>query len=135
FIPLVFMSGIAGSLFYEQALSICISLFMSLLLAFLMIPVLIRLFNFDLAQDLKITKIEKWHHQFLEFSLRRKWLILFVFLLFILGGFLTFLKLEKLSFPEISREGVEFNIDWNQNITFEENEKRCKNLIEVISHY
>ena len=39
FIPLIFLSGVAGTLFYDQAIAIAIALFSSLLVSTLVIPV------------------------------------------------------------------------------------------------
>src|SRR5699024_593911 len=75
FVPLVFMGGIAGVLFYEQALSITISLLMSLLIAFLIIPVLIELFGFDFIKHRDQDFLERFHHRLLDFALRQKWII------------------------------------------------------------
>ncbi|MFA7358093.1 MAG: efflux RND transporter permease subunit, partial [Bacteroidales bacterium] len=44
FIPLVFLSGISGALFYDQAMAVTIALFASLLVAVLVIPVYFQLF-------------------------------------------------------------------------------------------
>ena len=39
FVPLIFLSGIAGALFYDQAMGVTIALFASLFVAVLVIPV------------------------------------------------------------------------------------------------
>src|SRR5690606_21131856 len=44
FVPLVFLSGISGSLFYDQAVSVAAILFVSLMVAFVLLPLLYRLF-------------------------------------------------------------------------------------------
>lgn len=44
FIPLIFLSGITGALFYDQAIAISIGLFVSLLVSILLLPVLYKLF-------------------------------------------------------------------------------------------
>jgi len=45
FLPLIFLSGIGGALFYDQALSISIALGVSLLVAYILLPTLVRLFG------------------------------------------------------------------------------------------
>src|SRR5690606_9053687 len=44
FLPLIFLSGISGALFYDQAMAITIGLFVSLLVSITLLPVLYRLF-------------------------------------------------------------------------------------------
>ena len=39
FVPLIFLSGTAGALFYDQAMAVTIALFASLLVAVLVLPV------------------------------------------------------------------------------------------------
>jgi len=41
FIPLIFLSGITGALFYDQAMAVSIGLFSSLLVSIFFIPVLL----------------------------------------------------------------------------------------------
>lgn len=135
FVPLLFMSGIVGSLFYEQALSIAISIFMSLLIAYLVIPVLIQLFGFDFALSKSSNWLEKYHHNLLHFSLRKPLIILLFFGVLITAAIFLIPKLEKTSFPDISREGIEWTIDWNQNITLAENQRRSFELMDHLDHY
>ncbi|GAO30658.1 efflux RND transporter permease subunit [Geofilum rubicundum] len=45
FIPLIFLSGISGALFYDQALSVAIGLVSSLIVSITLIPVLYHLFS------------------------------------------------------------------------------------------
>src|SRR5690606_26156109 len=44
FVPLIFISGIAGALFYDQALAVAIGLFVSLAVAITILPVYYKLF-------------------------------------------------------------------------------------------
>ena len=54
FLPLLFLSGITGALFYDQALAVAIGLFSSLLVSILLIPVIYK------QLKNKNFKIEKW---------------------------------------------------------------------------
>lgn len=45
FIPLVFLSGVSGALFYDQAMAISIGLFISFFVSITLLPVLYRLFH------------------------------------------------------------------------------------------
>lgn len=132
FVPLLFMSGIVGALFYEQAISIAISLLMSLLIAFLIIPVLIELLGFDFALKMELDFLERSHHRMLDFALKRRWVVFLCFGAILAAAILLITPMKKEAFPPVSREGVEFHLDWNQNITLEENEARCRALIEEV---
>lgn len=53
FVPLVFLNGLSGSLFYDQAVSVSIILATSLLVAFILLPLLYRLFFQKVTRPIK----------------------------------------------------------------------------------
>lgn len=54
FLPLIFLSGTAGALFYDQAMAVTIALFASLLVAVLVLPVYFYLMYKSFRHTLKI---------------------------------------------------------------------------------
>lgn len=59
FLPLIFLSGIAGALFYDQAMSIAIALTASLLVAYVLLPTLLRLMGEKQIKSPPSTKHKK----------------------------------------------------------------------------
>ncbi len=133
FIPLLFMSGVVGELFYEQAISITICLTMSLVIAYIIIPVLTELLGIDLSLKNELHFLERYHHRLLDFSFRWKGLVVLGYGAILVAGILMIGPMKKEAFPPISRDGLEFFIDWNQNITLEENVIRAEELIREVS--
>lgn len=135
FLPLIFMSGIAGALFFDQAIAVSLSLGTSLLCSYTIVPILYQIFH--LKQHIynpRVTfiarKAEESYDWFFDkvFRYKKKFIVLFI----ILGLLLIplFILIEKKGMPEISHTELEAKIDWNEPITVQENEKRISNLIK-----
>src|SRR5690606_541733 len=60
FIPLIFISGISGALFYDQALAVTIGLFVSLAVAVTILPVYYRLFYLKRSQTKDNSRFFNW---------------------------------------------------------------------------
>ncbi|MDE6451637.1 MAG: efflux RND transporter permease subunit, partial [Odoribacter sp.] len=59
FIPLIFLSGIAGALFYDQAMAVAIGLFVSLFVSISIVPVIFHLM-FNHVTNRQILRINHW---------------------------------------------------------------------------
>ncbi|MFC0185615.1 Multidrug efflux pump subunit AcrB [Pseudarcicella hirudinis] len=137
FLPLIFMSGIAGALFIDQALAVSISLGISLLCSYTFVPILYRVFYFKQYEFKPYTtflgkKTEQLYDCFFDivFNYKKSF-----FIFFIIIGILAiplFLTIKKQGMPVVSHNELETKIDWNEPITVEENEKRLKELRKVI---
>lgn len=141
FLPLVFISGVAGALFLDQALSVSLALGISLLSSFTLIPVLYRLFYLRQEKYLPKTssffmrQIERGYTWLMSFIFKQKAISIgfFVSLIF-LAVFLTF-SIKKQGMPDISRTELEVKIDWNEAITVEENEARISKINSELSYF
>jgi multidrug efflux pump subunit AcrB len=141
FIPLIFLSGISGALFYDQAIAISVGLFVSLAVSITLLPTLFRLFyikgktgaidNFILK--ISFSNIDKLYEGGLKwfFSLR-KWLLPGFFFLLLISTIL-FLHLPKERMPALDQVELVINLDWNESIHVDENKKRIRSLIKYIS--
>jgi multidrug efflux pump subunit AcrB len=141
FLPLVFISGIAGALFLDQALSVSLALGISLLSSFTLIPVLYRLFYLSQKNyapkpsSFFMRQVEKGYYWLMSFIFKQKLLSIgfFVSLIF-LAVFLTF-SIQKQGMPNISQTELEVKIDWNEAITVEENETRISKINGELSNF
>lgn len=131
FLPLIFLSGTAGELFYDQAIAVTIALFASLLVAVTVIPVYFRLFYKRLTNQ--ISKEPELflssYSSVLGFTLRHaRW---------VLGGFAICLVcaiflsgfLEKEQLPDVPHEDTMMSVDWNLGISEQENDRRIRDLL------
>ncbi len=140
FVPLVFLSGISGALFYDQAMAVAIGLTVSLVVSVTVIPVYFRLFyressrKNDSGQHRKnwLNKIGLYGHiedsysRGFDFVFRYHKLFFTLAILFIVAGYFVFVEIEKEKFPVFKQTEAIFNIDWNRNITVAENQKRLE---------
>lgn len=124
FMPLILLGGIAGVLFYDQAISISIALTSSLIVSVILIPVLARIIIPAKAHT--SDQHGDWHHQFIGFVLahRWKWLVLFVVISAL--GILLVSHLKKEGFPALTVDALEIDIDWNENLSIQESERRIR---------
>ncbi len=137
FFPLVFLSGIAGALFYDEAMAITIGLTVSFVIAITLLPTLYRLI-YPAA-----TKIKKearggglvFHaYEFcIDWVFRHPIPTIGVIGLILVGSICAGLKIKREQLPEIRKPDMFVNIDWNQNIDIYENERRVRELTAVFA--
>jgi multidrug efflux pump subunit AcrB len=140
FIPLIFLSGISGALFYDQAISVTIGLTASFLVSITLIPTLFRLFYIrkPKASDNKIlgaiNRIDYERAYEVSFShvfkYRRFYLVAFVLLLGCTYPLYRMVGVSQL--PEIDQTEVIAVLDWNEPIHAVENARRVEELIRSI---
>lgn len=144
FIPLIFLSGTAGALFYDQAMGISIALFCSLAVAALVVPVYYFLLcKKDKSQRSKdegqSKKINIWltcyYEKGMRFTLRHAKLMLVGFSICIVAIIILFPFLRKERMPEIAHDDALVTIDWNAGITPEENNHRMAELLKEVKPF
>lgn len=145
FVPLIFLSGISGALFYDQAMAVTMALFTSLFVAVLVIPVYyMRLYKVQERKPARkkktfLDRIDDGYEKGLKWTLRHQKTAWGVFFALIAGTFLFYGVLEKSKLPPITHKDIILNIDWNSPITLEESRARCSKILEgmegYIAHY
>ena len=143
FIPLIFLSGIAGSLFYDQALAISISLFSSLLVSILLLPVYYYLLYHKKKPNDKNRFLDKYtsdaYYKYYEnaykWVMRHQKIVWVFFLLMLPGMFLVYSSIEKSRLPRIDHDDTLFSIDWNSGISLDENDRRVAEFTKSIYPY
>ncbi len=149
FLPLVFMSGIGGAIFFDQAFSVTVGLLVSFFTGIILLPVWYRLiytfkFKFlnkklianNLHSKAKSTQkqsiVEKAYYSVSEWIFRHKrTTLIFVILTFPACVFL-FLTIRKEKMPDITQNEVIVKVEWNENIHLQENENRSIHFLEQI---
>lgn len=141
FIPLIFLSGTAGALFYDQAMGISIALFCSLAVAALVVPVYYFLLckkdkNQRSKDEGQSKKINIWltcyYEKGMRFTLRHARQMLAGFSICIVAIIILFPFLRKERMPEIAHDDALVTIDWNAGITPEENNRRMTELLKEV---
>jgi len=133
FLPLVFMGGITKVLFYEQALTIAAGMLSAFLVSVTFLPVWIKRMPAK-AMESSFHEIsqsgvyEKWHHYFFQHKQLTVFLLL---ILSVLGIFMAFVVPRRM-LPELSQKEAVYRVQWNENISLEENYTRYARLLEAL---
>lgn len=137
FIPLIFLSGTAGALFYDQAMGVTIALFASLLVAAVVVPVYyFTLFRNKLHEKHNERKSERAlmriYEPAMRWTLRHGKLTVGGFVTCIVAILLIFPHMEKERMPYIEHDDAIMTIDWNAGISTEENDRRTQELLSTV---
>ncbi len=131
FIPLLFLSGVTGALFKDQAYSVSISLVISLLLALILIPTLYYLTKPKIKTTSNASRKERKQviRRFENVLRRGVYIIILIVFSFLAFSAWRVNHIQTEAFPKISRDGFFMHIDWNDNINLDENLLRTKKIV------
>ncbi len=146
FLPLIFLSGIAGALFYDQAMAVTIGLFSSLIVAVIIIPVYYYLFykrSGGPSPNRYFSKIEVFdyhsaYERALKWVFRHQTAIWIIFIMVVPCTLLLYRAIDKSKLPPVTHDDTIMLIDWNQQLDIEESDRRVelvtKSGSELINH-
>ena len=141
FIPLVFMNGMVGELFYDQALAITIVLLTSYVVTITVIPVYYYLwyrrqgefrtwsFLSKFSVHGKMEKVEETAVRWLMGHGALTWAIL---ALSLAGAVFCLFLMPKSQLPPLTATETVMKIDWNEQVSLEENTKRISALEQSV---
>lgn len=141
FVPMIFLSGITGALFYDQALAVAIGLTASFMVSITLIPVLFRLFYIRKpeAASNKFLKVinsinyESVYEKSFNHVFRFRLIYLILFVLMLLSAVQLYRMIGISRFPEIEQTEVITVLDWNEPIHVEENARRVGQLVSSLT--
>jgi multidrug efflux pump subunit AcrB len=138
FLPLIFLSGIAGTLFLEQAIAVSLALAVSLLTSYTLIPVLYYQFfkragRTRSGQTFASAQAAKIYNAIFNFALKRPVALLISWLLLMVLVYYIGEKIEKTGMPPIRHVELEAHINWNEPLSTEENLRRSTLLMETVN--
>lgn len=143
FIPLVFLSGIAGAIFFDQAFAVSVGLLVSYFTGIILLPVLyhtiyqkpwLREITFLGKTQKTIDKqIFVWYEKGFNFVFKHKAPFLFMMLIAIPICILLFKTIPQSSMPYLDHMEVIAKIEWNENIHIDENKKRIDKLLQAVN--
>lgn len=126
FLPLITLSGISGAMFYDQALAVSIGLLVSLIVSITLLPTLFALIyrknvHIKTSAPYMVRLTEKWYAKWIDVVLKKKSILFTVIILFIALAALIYGFLDKSKMPQLPQTETLLRIDWNENISLEEN--------------
>lgn len=143
FVPLVFMSGIAGAIFYAEAFAVTVGMFVSYLTGIILLPVLYKLAYSNRFTHKKIEnvfasiqkKIDRVifpsYDRGIKYVFDHK--VFFTVLLIVALPLcaLLFKVMPKTSMPAISYVESVVTVEWNENIHIDENARRISEMLRT----
>ena len=144
FVPLIFMSGIAGAIFMDQAFSITVGLMISYVTGIMLLPVLYLLFyrmglrgkswmNRRFDNLLKNDWLERFYDRGMDWVFSHKALCVWATAATFPLCVFFFYFLEKERMPQIEQNELVVRIEWNENIHVDENRRRVDALMKDVN--
>lgn len=142
FVPLVFMSGIAGAIFFAQAFAVSVGLLISYFTGIILLPVLYKLVYgmkirpnkigdfFARTQRQADKRAFSWYDRGIEIFFRHKTVTFLFIILSVPFCVLMFRVMPKSSMPHIDHTETVAMVEWNENIHVDENRERVFNLMK-----
>ncbi|MDR1814076.1 MAG: efflux RND transporter permease subunit [Tannerella sp.] len=143
FVPLVFMSGIAGAIFYDQAFAVTVGLLVSYITGIMLLPVLYKLvygiksskrkwLNIKVNNPFKEHTLDRFYDAGVEWIFRHKTFSFVSIIVSLAACVWLFFVISKSRMPEIDRNEMVADIEWNENIHLTENKLRVDSLFRHV---
>jgi len=137
YLPLILLSGFAGALVYDQSIALTISLGVSLLVSFLLLPMLYnKLAGYNLYKKAGETWAYRYiaagYHRMVTGILKHKQRYMFIAVLVMPLGLLCLFDIPISALPAIEQKESLILIDWNEPIDAQENLSRTKELLSIM---
>ena len=144
FLPLIFMSGIAGAILFDQAISVTIGLLVSYVTGIIFIPVVYKVVYSivitkkkeenkpEEEEEEKASIAERIYHSVINWVFSHKIFTGILMLSMLPLCFWFFMIIPKEKMPDINQSEMLISIDWNENIHLHENYSRCFVLSEML---
>lgn len=140
FLPLLLLSGLAGALFFDQAVSVTLALGVSLLTSYVLVPVLyFRLFRREAgpyrpSPATRVGQAVEWAYLVaFHLTLRRKRFVLAAFGGLLLGAVVFAAWLPKEAMPAVSRTELEVAITWNEPLGLAQSQQNVRGLLDGLA--
>ncbi len=137
FLPLVFLNGMAGAIFADQAFAITSGLAMSYIVAIILLPVLYKLIC-SRKKSLNIatlpTSITRSYDRGADFCERHRLIVIIIAILTLPMCYFLATNLQKSRMPEIDNPDFTAHIDWNSNVSVAENNRRVMAMQQAVDN-
>ena len=140
FVPLIFMSGIAGALFYDQAFSVTVGLMVSYFTGIMLLPVLYMLVyrtglrsrswfsRIRISNPLKEHTLDRFYDAGVDWVFAHKTVSVAFCILSVPLCVFLFYFIGKERMPDIDQNELIARVEWNENIHVDENRRRVDAL-------
>lgn len=140
FVPLVFLSGIGGAMFYDQAFAVTAGQLVSYLTGILLMPVLYFVTysipktkpwkrSLSINNPLKGYTLDKAYERGVNIAFKYPGTCVFTLVISLPLCVALFSLIRKERMPQIGQTELSLRIDWNENIHIDENRRRTSLLL------
>jgi multidrug efflux pump subunit AcrB len=136
FVPLVFLSGIAGAIFRDQAFAVTVGLIVSYFTGIMLLPVLYKLVKGSGKAAVEKPAGGMWERFYdagIRFTFRHKLSSLLALAVSVPLCVLFFYWIPKSRMPDVEQNELIAIIEWNENIHIDENRSRVDALFKDIA--
>ncbi len=146
FIPLIFMSGIAGAIFFDQAFAVTVGLMVSYFTGIILLPVLYylvyrtgvrtrkwRWLSVKFNNPIKDRTLFRMYDGGIDWVFSHKTLSVLFCLISVPFCVFFFFFIDKERMPTVEESELMVRIDWNENIHVDENKRRIDELFKELS--
>ena len=135
FFPLIFLSGLAGMLFLDQALTVSITLISSFFVSTILLPTLYVLFHktININSENSFTYPYYIKGKLFLYRNNNKVKVVVVVVVLIIGGIFFYTKINTERMPTIETKEVTFKINWGRNYRVDKLVSLSSKLLDNIS--
>ncbi|MDR0394406.1 MAG: efflux RND transporter permease subunit [Tannerella sp.] len=144
FLPLIFLSGIAGAIFVDEAFAVSVGLLISYFTGIMLLPVMYKLLymkkftrrnwgeRIRSYQERGNKMLFRWYDRLIDFTFAHKMLNVIIVIAVFPLCVLMFNIIPKTSMPAVDQVELLTHIDWGENIHLDENHSRMNHLCREI---
>jgi multidrug efflux pump subunit AcrB len=137
FVPLVYIEGMAGAMFSDQAFSIAAGLAVSYVVGIILLPVIYRqMFAGKVRKGksethkTRMSRLSQWYEAGYRWTFAHKRTTIVFALLTLPLCVLMFNIIDKDKMPQVEQSELTAHIEWNEEINASENDGRVQRLME-----
>ena len=140
FVPLVFIKGMAGSLFSDQAFAITAGLGVAYVVGIMLLPVIYRVVMARCirkgvpASASNMGFISRGYNRMFGFVMSHRTAVLAIAVASLPLCWIMFSIIPKSKMPQIDYQELTARIEWNQEISVQENRSRVESLMADAAH-
>lgn len=141
FVPLVFIKGMAGAIFSDQAFAITAGLGVSYVVGIVLLPVIYRLImarptvKGKKNVNKKMDYFANGYNKIYDFVMRHRAAVLIFAVASLPLCWLFFTVINKSKMPQITYSELTAHVEWNSEISLDENRQRIERLLLVTKDF
>lgn len=140
FVPLIFLNGMSGALFYDQAMAVAITLFVAYGVTITLLPVYYRWWYRNQEGFRPTAWLERFsfdrvivhYERMLVWFFRHRAVMWSIYVIAFAGLVALFAEIGKERLPKMTYSDMLVRIDWNDRISAEENGRRTEELVSTL---